>query len=47
VDAFDAYLNGTDASEQLTRVLRRTAPGGITEGSYFVPAGYLTLPVLQ
>jgi len=31
----------------LAQHLARMAPQGVTEGSLFVPEGYLTLPILQ
>jgi len=46
-EAFRAALDGRKSMVQLGQELRRAAPQGITEGSLFVPAGYLTLPVLQ
>jgi putative protease len=42
----DALAGHLDAG-QLARRLARIAPGGITEGSLFVPSNYLELPVLQ
>jgi putative protease len=42
----DALAGHLDAVE-LARRLARIAPGGITEGSLFVPSNYLELPVLQ
>jgi U32 family peptidase len=45
--AFDDYFNTRIAAGELTTRLARIAPQGITEGSYFIPADYLTLPVLQ
>jgi len=44
---FEQALAGRMGGKQLSQELRRLAPGGTTEGSLFVPAGYLTLPVLQ
>ena len=46
-EAFAAALAGRKSAEQLRAELKRAAPQGATEGSLFVPAGYLTLPVLQ
>jgi putative protease len=43
--AFAAYLAGGDATE-LSRALRRDAPGGTTEGSLFVAKDYLATPLL-
>jgi putative protease len=45
--AFCSALRGSINSVELARQLKRVAPGGITEGSLFVPSNYLTLPVLQ
>ncbi|MCG8348603.1 MAG: U32 family peptidase [Chloroflexales bacterium] len=45
--AFADTLGGKLPSDELTRQLQRLAPQGTTEGSLFVPANYLTLPVLQ
>jgi putative protease len=45
--AFEAALAGRSTSQQLAAELSRIAPQGTTEGSLFVPANYLTLPVLQ
>lgn len=45
--AFQSALAGTTTARQLTRELKRIAPEGTTEGSLFVPEGYLTLPILQ
>jgi len=45
--AFESALAGRSASHELSAQLRRAAPQGITEGSLFVPADYLKLPVLQ
>ena len=47
VYAFAEVLSGRAGAEDLGRVLARIAPGGVTEGSLFVPEGYLKLPVLQ
>lgn len=44
--AFEDALAGRASAEQLNRELRRIAPQGATEGSYFTPQGYLELPVL-
>jgi putative protease len=44
--AFADTLSGKLPSDELTRQLQRLAPQGTTEGSLFVPANYLTLPVL-
>ena len=45
--AFADALAGTLDSAELARRLARISPGGVTEGSLFVPANYLELPVLQ
>jgi len=45
--AFEDVFSGNARAEDLPRVLARVAPGGITEGSLFVPQDYLELPVLQ
>jgi len=45
--AFEAALAGRMTAQQLARELERIAPEGTTEGSLFVPADYLTLPILQ
>jgi putative protease len=45
--AFQETLAGRLGTNDLAVELRRHAPGGIAEGSLFVPENYLTLPVLQ
>ena len=45
--AFEAALHHRVSSKDLAAQLRRLAPQGTTEGSLFVPADYLQLPVLQ
>jgi len=45
--AFQDALSGNLDSGELARRLTRYSPGGVTEGSLFVPANYLELPVLQ
>ncbi len=45
--AFEDVLAGRCPAGELARQLDRIAPEGITEGSLFVPEGYLTLPILQ
>ena len=45
--AFEETLAGRRSARDLAQTLQRIAPGGATEGSLFVPADYLTLPVLQ
>ena len=44
---FMDFFKGSRTAVQLAQELRRAAPQGTTEGSLFVPANYLTLPVLQ
>jgi putative protease len=46
-DAYNAAFHARIAAKDLAAQLRRIAPQGTTEGSLFVPADYLTLPVLQ
>jgi putative protease len=45
--AFRSALEGRLSGAQLAAEWKRVAPEGITEGSLFVPSGYLTLPILQ
>jgi putative protease len=45
--AFESALHGRSTFPELARKLREIAPEGTTEGSLFVPSGYLNLPVLQ
>ena len=45
--AFAETLSGRRSPRELAQELSRAAPQGTTEGSLFVPEGYLTLPVLQ
>jgi putative protease len=45
--AFESALEGRLSGVQLAAEWKRIAPEGITEGSLFVPSGYLTLPILQ
>jgi putative protease len=45
--AFESALLGRSTFADLARKLKEIAPEGVTEGSLFVPNGYLTLPVLQ
>jgi putative protease len=45
--AFCSALAGSSNYAELARQLKRIAPGGVTEGSLFVPSNYLALPVLQ
>jgi putative protease len=44
--AFEAALRGEITYAQLARDLKAIAPEGTSQGSLFVPEGYLTLPVL-
>lgn len=46
-EAFRRALAGEIGFKELTAALERISPQGTTEGSLFVPAKYLTLPVLQ
>ncbi len=46
-EAFRTALSGQWSAAQLVEALRDIAPEGVTEGSYFVPKDYLTLPILQ
>jgi putative protease len=45
--SFAAALSGQLSFAALSQDLRRRAPRGTTQGSLFVPADYLSLPVLQ
>lgn len=45
--AFQSYFEGRIDSAALGQELKRIAPQGVTQGSLFVPADYLTLPILQ
>lgn len=45
--AFERALSGEISSEELNGELKAIAPEGITQGSLYVPADYLKLPVLQ
>jgi putative protease len=45
--AFAETLAGRRSVRELAQMLPMAAPEGVTEGSLFVPADYLTLPVLQ
>jgi putative protease len=45
--SFAAAIGGRLTTQELGAQLRRLAPQGTTEGSLFVPADYLKLPVLQ
>jgi putative protease len=44
---FRDALAGTITAAQLNKELKAAAPQGTTQGSLYVPADYLTLPVLQ
>jgi putative protease len=44
---FAAALSGEITAQQLTSELKKFAPRGTTEGSLFIPADYLKLPILQ
>jgi putative protease len=44
---FEDVLAGRRPTTDLAQSLARLAPEGVTEGSLYVPEGYLTLPVLQ
>ena len=45
--AFEDGLAGRLAARDLGQLLQRIAPQSTTQGSLYVPEGYLTLPVLQ
>ncbi len=45
--AYRDALHGNITARQLSATLKKIAPQGTTEGSLFVPADYLKLPVLQ
>jgi putative protease len=45
--AFASALNDEMTPQQLSAELKKIAPQGTTEGSLFIPADYLKLPVLQ
>ncbi|HWC99892.1 MAG TPA: U32 family peptidase [Candidatus Sulfopaludibacter sp.] len=45
--AFADVLSGRAPARDLGPRLAKLAPQGVTEGSLFVPEGYLTLPILQ
>jgi putative protease len=45
--AFADALAGKRSIQDLARQLRHEAPQGTTEGSLFVPEGYLTIPLVQ
>ncbi len=45
--AFEDVLAGRRRACELAQQLGRIAPEGVTEGSLYVPEGYLSLPILQ
>jgi putative protease len=45
--AFASAVGGRMTPQQLAGELKRVAPQGTTEGSLFIPADYLKLPILQ
>ena len=45
--AWQRTLAGEMSAGELGRELKRVAPQGVTEGSLFVPADYLSFPILQ
>jgi len=45
--AFRSALDGRMTMRELSSTLKKIAPQGTTEGSLFIPADYLKLPVLQ
>lgn len=45
--AFEDALAGRRTGRELMQQLQKVAPQGVTQGSFFIPADYLTLPVLQ
>jgi putative protease len=45
--AFAEALAGRIAARELMQKLQKFTPQGITQGSFFIPADYLTRPVLQ
>jgi U32 family peptidase len=45
--AFEETLSGRRTPRELAQTLERATPQGTTQGSLYVPEGYLTLPVLQ
>ncbi len=45
--AFEETLSGRRTPRELAQTLARVTPQGTTQGSLYVPEGYLTLPVLQ
>jgi putative protease len=45
--AFEDALAGRRTPRELMQQLQKLAPQGVTQGSFFIPENYLTLPVLQ
>ena len=45
--AFEDALAGRRTGRELMQQLQKSTPQGVTQGSYFIPENYLTLPVLQ
>jgi putative protease len=45
--AFEDALAGRRTPRELMQQLQKAAPEGVTQGSFFIPENYLTLPVLQ
>jgi putative protease len=45
--AFADALAGRRTGLELMRQLLKVAPQGVTQGSFFIPENYLTLPVLR
>ena len=45
--AFEDALAGRRTARELMRQLQKASPQGVTQGSFFIPENYLTLPVLQ
>ena len=45
--AFEDAFAGRRTGRELMQQLQKATPQGVTQGSYFIPENYLTLPVLQ
>ncbi len=45
--AFEDTLAGRRSGRELMQQLQKVSPQGVTQGSFFIPEDYLTLPVLQ
>ena len=45
--AFAEALAGSISGRELMQKLQKLTPQGVTQGSFFIPEDYLTLPVLQ